>query len=114
MHPLDPALFPNSDAVFQDSNLAHTQPEMLVCVYVRSTKMFFNNLWLAQLPTLNIIKQLWSALEGSMRSRLPPLSLKQPEEEWYGFPLEAIQNLRQSVPRRIQAVLQANGGPTPY
>jgi hypothetical protein len=41
---------------------------------------------------LNIIKPLQSALEGSIRSRLPPLSLKQPDD-WYGFPLEAVQNL---------------------
>jgi hypothetical protein len=49
-----------------------------------------------------------------MKRRLPPLSLIQPQEEWYGIPLEAIQNLHQSVPRHIQAALQANGGPTPY
>jgi hypothetical protein len=50
-----------------------------------------------------------------VRSRYPPPSLKQLEdvlhEEWYNIPLETIQNLHESIPRRIQAVLQANGGP---
>jgi len=30
------------------------------------------------------------------------------------YSLETIQNLHESIPRRIQAVLQANGDPTPY
>jgi len=40
--------------------------------------------------------------------------LKQLEEKWYSVPVESIQNLHESVPRRIQAMLQANVGPTPY
>jgi len=30
------------------------------------------------------------------------------------YSLVTIQNLHESIPRRIQAVLQANGDPTPY
>jgi len=64
--------------------------------------------------TLNIIVPLWPVLESRVRSRFPPLSLKHLEEECYSMPLETIQNLHESIPRRIQAVLQANGGPTPH
>jgi hypothetical protein len=43
-----------------------------------------------------------------VKIRLPPSSVKQPEdEEWHSIPL-------QTVPTRIQAVLQANDDPTPY
>jgi hypothetical protein len=35
-------------------------------------------------------------------------------EEWYSIPLGTIQNLYESILRKIQAVLQANGGPNPY
>ena len=35
-------------------------------------------------------------------------------EEWAKIPLETIQNLYQSIPRRIEAVIAAKGGPTPY
>jgi hypothetical protein len=45
-----------------------------------------------------------------MRNKFPPLtSLKQlenVEEEWYKIPLETLQNLYQSIPRRIAAVLR--------
>jgi hypothetical protein len=35
-------------------------------------------------------------------------------EEWDEIPLETIQVLYESVPRRIESVVKANGGPTPY
>jgi len=75
--------------------------------------------WPAKLPDLNIIGPLWSVLENRVRSRLPPPSpLKQLEdvlrEECNSISLQTIQNLYESIPRRIQAVLQANGNPTPY
>jgi hypothetical protein len=71
-------------------------------------------LWPVQSPTLNIIEPLWSILESSVRSRFLPLSLKQLEEEWCSIPLETIRNLQESITRRIQVVLQANGGPTAH
>ena len=69
-------------------------------------------------PDLNIIELLWSVLDG-VRSNFPSLSsLRQLEDvlhvERYSIPLETIQNLYKSIPRRIQMVLQANVGPTPY
>jgi hypothetical protein len=48
----------------------------------------------------------------------PPASLKKVEdvlpEEWYKIPLETVQNLYRSIPRRIVAVLKAHDGPAPY
>ena len=94
-----------------------------VCPHTaRSVQLWFEEhedalqhlLWLAQSPNLNIIELLWSVLESRVRSGFPPLSLEQLEEEWCIIPLETIQNLHESNARRIQAVLQANGGPTPY
>jgi hypothetical protein len=54
-----------------------------------------------------------------MRNRFPPATyLKQLEdvlqEEWYKITLETVQNLCESIPRRIAAVLKAEGGPIPY
>jgi hypothetical protein len=62
---------------------------------------------------------MWSVLESRVRSRFPsPSFLKQLEdvlhEDGYSIPLETIQNLGESIATRIQAVLQENGGPTPY
>ena len=36
------------------------------------------------------------------------------EEEWNEIPPETFQTLIESMPRRIQAVLKANGGHTKY
>ena len=46
------------------------------------------------------------------------MSLKELEcvltEEWVKILLETIHNLYESIPRRIEAVIAAKGGPTPY
>ena len=113
LHPVVQVLFPNNDAIFQDDLPIHT---------TRSVQSWFeehedslqHHLWLAQSPTLNIIEPLWPVTESRVRSWFPPLSLRKLEEEWFSIPLESIQNSHKSIPRSIQAVLQANGGPTPY
>jgi hypothetical protein len=61
--------------------------------------------WPAQSPDLNITEPLWSVLETRVRNRFPPpTSLKQLEdvlqEEWDKIPLETVQNLYESIPRR--------------
>jgi hypothetical protein len=47
----------------------------------------------------------------------PPTSLKQFEhvlqEELYKIPLQTVQNLKASIPRRFTAALKAKDGPTP-
>jgi hypothetical protein len=73
----------------------------------------------AQSPDLNITEPLWSVLETRERNRFPPpKSPKQPEdvlqEKWYTIPLETVQNLYESTPRRNAVVLKTKGGPTPY
>jgi hypothetical protein len=75
--------------------------------------------WLAQSPDLNIIERLWSVLESRVRDRFPPSTyLKQLEdvlqEEWYKIPLETVQNLYESIPRRIAVVLKVKVSPIPY
>jgi hypothetical protein len=55
---------------------------------------------------------MWSVLETRVRNWFPtPTSLKQLEdvfqEEWYKILLETVQNLYESIPRRIAAVWKA-------
>jgi len=71
------------------------------------------------LPDFHIIETLRSGLESRARSGFPPPSaLEQLEdilhEECYSIPLETLQNLCESIPKRTQSVLQASSGPTPY
>ncbi|GFW82662.1 transposable element Tcb1 transposase [Trichonephila clavipes] len=54
-----------------------------------------------------------------VRARFPPpRTLFELEtvlhEEWVQIPMHFVQDLYFSIPRRMQAVIQAKGGPTPY
>jgi len=114
VHPLVQVLFPNNDAIFQVDDLPIHMARSVQSWFEEHEDALQHLLWLSQSPNLNIIEPLWSVVEGRVRSRFLPFSVKQLEEEWYSIPLETTQNLHKSVPRRIQAVLRANDDPTPY
>jgi len=108
VHTVVQMLFPNNDAIFQDdSSPIHT---------ARSVQPWFEEHedalrlpWPAQSPDLNVIILLWSLLGSRVRSRFSPSSLKQLDvlhEEWFIITLETVQNLHESIPRRLQAVLR--------
>jgi hypothetical protein len=70
-----------------------------------------------QSPDLNVIEQLWDYVERNIReydisnkNQLKSAIL----EVWQNIPPELTKKLVESVPKRIQAVLQRNGGPTKY
>lgn len=72
-----------------------------------------------QSPDLNTTESLWSVLEATARNKFsPPKSLKQLddflEEEWYRFPLDVIENMCKTIPRRAAAIMKAKGGPKEY
>ena len=106
LHRMVQVLFPN-DAFFQDNDSPIHTAGSVQSWFEKHEDTLQNLLWLAQFPNLNIIEPLWSVLLSRVRSRFPPSSLKQLEEEWYSIPLQTIQNLPEPVSRRIQAVLQA-------
>jgi hypothetical protein len=59
---------------------------------------------------VNITETLLSVWETGVRNRFPlPTSRKQLEddlqEEWYKIPLETVQNLYESIPRRTAGVM---------
>jgi hypothetical protein len=117
--PIVQILLPNNDAVFQDNN-SPIHPARSVQSWFYKHEYALQLLpWRAQSPDLHNVKPLCTVLERSVRRRFPPASsLKQPEDvlqvEWCIIPLETIQNFYESIPRKIQAVLQAKVGPTPY
>jgi hypothetical protein len=110
---------PNIDAVFQDDSLPMHTTRRVQFWFEEHEAALQHIPWPAQSPDLNIIEPLWSVVESTMRNIFPPpSSVMQPEdvlrEEWYSIPVAGFQNLHESIPRRIQTVLQANGGLTPY
>ena len=100
----------------QDNNPKHTTR--------KANKWFSDNniiplKWPAQSPDLNPIEHLWQHLKAKLQQYdTPPKGVHELWErvakEWTEIPPETFQNLIESMPRRIQAVLQAKGGHTKY
>jgi DDE superfamily endonuclease/Transposase len=75
--------------------------------------------WPAQSPDLNPIEHLWDVLERKVRAHRPLPKNKEElwqilQEEWLNIDDHIYQNLVDSMPRRITAVINSNGNPTKY
>ena len=106
-----------SDVVFQhDNDPKHTS---------KATKEYLMNQeleilpWPAQSPDLNPIEHLWHYLKvkiGSYENR--PTSIhslwQYVDEKWNKISVEVCQKLIETMPKRIQAVIEAKGGHTKY
>ena len=75
--------------------------------------------WPAQSPDLNPIEHLWDYIKRRLGEyEEDPKGIlelwERIEKEWAKIPASVCQNLIESMPRRIQAVLKAKGGNTKY
>ena len=75
--------------------------------------------WSAQSPDLNPIENLWDEIKRSVKNeKRKPKNLNELErlvkKTWRSIPQDKIKRLVESMPRRVQAVIDANGGPTKY
>jgi hypothetical protein len=112
-------LFPNNDAVSQEDNAPIHTAGTAQSWFEEHEGELQHLPWTPQSPDLNITEPLRSVLETRLRNRFPnPTPLKQFEnvlqEECIKIPLETVQNLYESTPRRTAAALKAEGGPAPY
>ena len=119
VHPMVQALFPDGDYIFQDNNAPIYTAHVVKNWYEEHKSELDHMEWPPQSPYLSIIQHLWCVLERQVRNRYPPPScLKELEqvlmEEWLKIPLDNARKLYDSIPRRTEAVLKAEGGPTPY
>ena len=76
-------------------------------------------IWPAQSPDLNPIEHLWAHLKKKLAEyEQPPKGIlelwERAEAEWNKIDKEVCQNLIESTPRRIEAVIGAKGGYTKY
>jgi len=76
-------------------------------------------IWPPQSADLNPIEHLWHHLKKRLGEyEAPPTSIhvlwERVQKEWNEIPAAVCQNLIESMPRRIEAVLQAKGGYTKY
>jgi transposase len=75
--------------------------------------------WPAQSPDLNPIEHLWYHVKKQLQKYpSPPPNLHAMWDrlvhEWENIPSEVCQNLIESMPRRLEAVIKAKGGHTKY
>ncbi len=71
--------------------------------------------WPPKSPDLNPIEHLWDAVEREIRIMdVQPTNLQQLRDAIMLIWTKCFQHLAESMPRRIKAVLKANGGPTLY
>lgn len=75
--------------------------------------------WPANSPDLNPIENLWHILRTNIKRRVPTPMRKEDlaatlQEEWAKLNMDMVNKLIESMPRRLQAVIDANGGSTKY
>jgi hypothetical protein len=109
--------FPNGDGWFMEDN---ARPHKTKAAEEFRAKHNLRTLpWPAQSPDLNPIENLWAEVKKKLWKRKnQPSNLTQLEhyvkKAWKAIPKKLIENLIDSMPDRIQAVITAEGGPTKY
>jgi len=74
--------------------------------------------WPAQSPDLNPIENLWAIMKRSIMTQIIAQGVEDLEKqlfnEWWSIPQETINKLIDSMPSRVQVVIDPHGGPTKY
>ena len=107
-------LYPDGWILQQDNARPHTSA---------STKKFFHERqinvleWPIRSPDLNCIENLWSVLKQNLEKSIPT-SLKDLESKieraWEEISREEVYKLIESMPKRLQLCIEAQGGEIPY
>ena len=109
--------FPEDNYIYQDDN-APVHRARIVQDYKRENNIH-SMVWPAQSPDLNIIENMWLRLKRELRNG-DAIYMSKVELEaairriWENTPVNYVQCLYRSIPRRIQKVLRSRGYITKY
>jgi hypothetical protein len=109
--------FADNNYIFQDDN-APVHRARIVQDFGRNNQLKSMN-WPAQSPDLNIIENCWWRLKRELQKRAANISnvheLRHAIRDiWTYTPIDYIQNLYKSIPRRILRVIRNKGNITKY
>ncbi len=119
---LEHFMLPSADKLYGDADFIFQQ-DLAPAHTAKGTKSWFNDHgvtvldWPANSPDLIPIENLWGIVKRKMRDTRPNNAddLKAAiKATWASIPPQQIHKLITSMPRRIEAVIKAEGAPTKY
>jgi transposase len=110
-------LFPRNNRIFQEDNAPPHRSKVAMAARENAKIVVLD--WPSQSPDLSPIENLWSEMKMMVRRRTPPPSNikvleKYVKDAWKDLPPEYYKKLIDSMPRRIEAVIAANGNRINY
>ncbi len=109
-------MLPSAVKLYGDADFL-LQQDLAPAHTAKGTKSWFNDHgvtvldWAANSPDLNLIENLWSFVKRKMRDTRPNKA-DVIKATWASITPEQCHRLIASMPRRIDAVIHAKGGPT--
>ncbi|EXX50494.1 hypothetical protein RirG_270280 [Rhizophagus irregularis DAOM 197198w] len=109
--------FPQGNGIFQEDNAAPHCSR--VATAARENAGIVTLDWPAQSPDINPIENIWAEMKMMIRRRSPPPSsisvlMEYVTDAWNDIPPEYYRKLIKSMPRRVDAVISANGNKINY
>lgn len=101
----------------QDGDPKHTSAKAQTWLRQNVPRFISKVHWPSSSPDQNIVENVWGILNDRVYAREPRTvdALKRIiREEWEAIPLKTLQSLADSMPRRLEAIIAANGGATKY
>ena len=109
---------PKYTTFLQDSAPVHTKSSVIKKIKATFPNVWKKGLWPGNSPDLNVIEQEWSKLQESVFEKPVPNNrqelIERVKKTWYSLDISYLQNLVCSFPKRIDQVINNNGGSTDY